>query len=400
MSDTFPVVPQAPSRRFSRAGRSVLLCAAVSLLAASSALAAGIAHTDPGVTADSILIGQSAGFSGTAGEEVKQATRGAQLYFDEVNQRGGVNGRKIQLVSIDDGFEPKRTVANTKQLIQEKQVFALFLYRGTPTTESVLPLLDEYKIPLVAPVSGATSLHTPMHRYLFNVRAKYRSEVGKTVEQISTMGMQRLGVVYSDDSFGRDALEGLKEAVKARNLPAPTLAAYTRNTTAVGDAVKKIKDANPQAVLMFCTAKPCETFVKEYRKSGSYHPIFTLSNVSSPAFVKALGPLARGIGISQVFPSPGDITVPISKEFHLALQGHKDVVESYPGLEGFLSAKILVEGLRRAGKNPTREGLVTGLESMRGADMGGVDVNYSPSSRDGSHFVELTVVGREGQFLR
>lgn len=160
---------------------------------AIGAIIAGFCSTsamaEPGILPSEIIIGQSAAFTGTPAEEVKQATTGAQLYFDQVNKKGGVSGRKIRLESLDDGFDPKRTVENTTKLLNEKNAFALFLYRGTPTTEAVLPMLKEAKVPLIAPVTGATSLHEPMSRYVFNVRSKYRSEVGVMVRQLSSMGL-------------------------------------------------------------------------------------------------------------------------------------------------------------------------------------------------------------------
>ncbi|WP_019142660.1 ABC transporter substrate-binding protein [Noviherbaspirillum massiliense] len=365
-----------------------------------AALGLAASHAEPGVTPGAILIGQSAALTGTPAEEVKQATAGAQLYFDGINKKGGIHGRKIILETMDDGFVPKRTVENTKKLIEEKNVFALFLYRGTPTTEAVLPMITEAKIPLIAPVTGASSLHEPMPRYLFNVRTKYRDEVGVIVRQISAMGMQRLAAVASNDSFGEDALAGLKAAAKERNLPEPVIAKYERNTTAVEGAAKAILAAQPQAVLMFCTAKPCEAFIHEYRRQGGFQPLFALSNVSSRSFIQSLGEQARGLGLTQVFPNPGNITIGVVKEFIHAVKDAPELAESYPALEGFISAKVLAEGLRKAGASPTREGLVAALESFRGADVGGLTLNYSPSSRDGFNFVELTVVGRRGAVVR
>ena len=368
---------------------------------ASAVLACTLpAFADPGVTADRILIGQSAAFTGTPAEEVKQATAGANLYFDGVNRSGGINGRKIVLSSLDDGFEPKRTVDNTHKLIDEQKVFALFLYRGTPTTEAVLPLIRDAKIPLVAPVTGASSLHEPMQRYVFNVRSKYRDEVEKTVSQISAMGMVKLAVFASNDSFGKDAQEGLIASTKLHKLAAPTVATYERNTVAVEPAVAKILAAQPQAVFMFCTAKPCDAFIRQYRAAGGFQPLFTLSNVSSQVFLSGLGPLARGLGITQVFPNPRDITIAIVKEFREALKTHSELSDSYPTFEGFISAKILSEGLRRAGSTPTREGLVTALEDMKTSDLGGLNVHYGPASRTGSTFVELTVIGKNGIVVR
>ena len=358
------------------------------------------ARAEPGITAGTIVIGQSAGFSGSVAEDVKQATAGAQLYFDMVNKRGGIFGRKIVLESLDDGFEPKRTLENTRKLLNEKNAFALFLYRGTPTTESIIPLISEAGVPLIAPVSGASSLHEPMHRYVFNVRARYRDEVGTAVYQLSGMGLQRYAVFVSNDSFGMDALEGLKQAIKKHNLPEPVIANYERNTVAVDGAVKKILDAKPQAVLMFCTAKACSAFIQEYRKAGGTQQLITLSNVSSQVFLQGLGKDARGLGMTQVFPNPRNSTALISKEFLTAIKNRSELSDSYPTLEGFISAKVLVEGLRRAGAKPTRDGLVSALEGMGGFDLGGMSLKYGPASRDGSNFIELTVIGGDGQVLR
>jgi branched-chain amino acid transport system substrate-binding protein len=373
------------------------------VLAAASLAATLIgssAYAEPGVTADRILIGQSAAFTGTTANEVKQATAGAQLYFDILNKQGGIHGRKIVLESLDDGFEPKRTVENTRTLITEKGAFALFLYRGTPTTEAVLSLIKEAKVPLIAPVTGATSLHEPMQRYLFNVRPKYRDEVHMAVEQLAGMGLKKLAVLASNDSFGKDALAGLEEAVKAKKLPAAIVATYERNTVAVEDAVAKILAAQPQAILMFCTAKPCDAFIRQYRKAGGFQALFTLSNVSSPVFIEGLGEYSRGIGMTQAFPSPRDTTLSITKEFQDALKTRADLLPSYPTLEGFIAAKVLTAGLRKAGANPTREGLVAAMEGFNKFDIGGLTLHYSPTSRSGLNFVELTVIGKGGVLMK
>ena len=264
----------------------------------------------------------------------------------------------------------------------------------------MLEIIKDEKIPLIAPVTGASSLHEPMHRYLFNVRPRYRDEVRKTVEQVSSMGMRKIAVLVSNDSFGKDALEGLKTAIKQHNLPEPVIANYERNTIAVTDAVKQILAAQPHVVMMFCTAKPCDAFIRQYRKAGGQQPLFALSNVSSTAFTKGLGQDARGLGITQAFPNPRDTTIPISREFNIALKGASGVPNSYPTFEGYVSAKVLVEGLRKAGAKPTREGLVTALESLKGFDIGGITLNFSPTSRDGSDFIELTVIGTGGFVIR
>ena len=369
-------------------------------LAIGMSLQLSVACAEPGITPHSILIGQSAGFTGNVADEVRQTTEGAKLYFELVNKQGGVFGRKIELESLDDGFDPLKTLENTQKLINEKNAFALFLYRGTPTTEAGLPLLAKAHIPLVAPVTGATSLHEPLNRYVFNVRARYREEVKMAVDQLSGMGLQRFAALVSDDSFGADALEGLKQSLIKHGLPEPIVAKYDRKSLFVGDAVSTILNAKPQAILLFCTAKACTSFIEEYRSSGGTQQLITLSNVASPGFIQDLGKNSRGLGMVQVFPNSANSTVPIVKELIAALKSHTELTNSSQLLEGFVSAKVLVEGLRRAGAAPTRDKLVTALESMGGADLGGVAMRYGPTSRNGSSFIELTVVGNSGQVLR
>lgn len=359
-----------------------------------------VTAAEPGVTADSILIGQSAGFTTTSAAEVKQMTEGAKLYFDDVNKQGGVLGRKITLESMDDAFDGKRAGENTKKLIFEKNVFALFLYRGTPTTEAAMAVIRDAKVPLIASSSGANSLHEPMNRYMFNVRAKFRDEVGLIVRQISTMGMKRLAVIAANDTFGKDAIEGLKVAVKANNLADPLITTYERNSLEVQDAVTKIVAYQPQAVLMICTAKSCDAFIRAYRQAGGNQPLFTLSNTSSKDFLQGLGPLSRGLGMTQVVPNPRNTALGISKEFTIAAKARPELADSYIAFEGYLSAKVLTEGLRRAGPNLTREKLVTALESLKGVDLGGISMNYGPNSRRGSDYIELTVIGKDGIVMR
>ena len=361
--------------------------------------ASTLAYSAQGVTDSEIVIGQSAGFTGTAANEVKQATAGAQAYFDLINQQGGINGRKIVLKSLDDGFDPKRTVANTTELLKD-DVFSLFLYRGTPTTEAALPLINDAKIPLIAPVTGALSLRTPMQRYVFTVRTTYRGEVEALARQIISMGLKHVAVLVSDDSFGKDALTGLDGVIKEGKLQDPLIARYERNSTNVGDAVNKIFDSKPNGILMICTAKSCDAFVRQYRAKGGFQPIFALSNVSSPSFINGLGDLGRGLGITQVFPDPRNTIHPISKEFQQVVKGNTELASSYPAFEGFISAKVLVEGLRGAGRGLTREKLVSSLERLEDFDLGGLRLHFSPTNHSGLDFVELTVVGRDGMLMR
>lgn len=369
----------------------------------SAALALLIAHAvqaEPGVTADKIVIGQSAGFTGSIAGTVKELTAGAQAYFDTVNAQGGIHRRKIVLESMDDGFDPKRTPEVITRLIQEKQVFVLFLSRGTPTNEAAIPILEKYKVPLIGPSTGAMSMYSPPHKYLFPVRPSYHSETFKIVEQLVTMGINRIAIVYTDDSFGKDGLTGTQQAMQQNKLTTVAVASVPRGTTSVQEAVATIAKADPQAVIMTVLADAGVAFVKQMKQAGKSPFFLTLSNNSSNAFIKNLGDDGHGVAVSQVSPYPFAGTTPITKEFQDSIKGRQDVSPSYASMEGFIAAKVLVEGLRRAGPKPTRENLIAALESMRRFDLGGVDVTYGPGIRTGTSYIDITIISRTGKFVR
>jgi ABC-type branched-subunit amino acid transport system substrate-binding protein len=357
------------------------------------------AHAEPGISESTILIGQAAGFTGTVAGSVKEQTAGANAYFELINARGGVHGRKIKLESLDDGFDPKRTPDATRRLIEEKNVFALFLYRGTPTTEAAYPIIEQARIPLIAPSTGAKSMHSPPKKYLFPVRSSYHSEAAKIVEQLTTLGMTKIAVVYVDDSFGKDGLAGVQNAMKAKKLDLVATAGFPRGTSDVAAAVKVISEVQPQAVIMLVSVDSGAAFVKQMNRTDHRAQLITLSNVSSNAFVQALGEDGRGVGVSQVSPYPFTASTSVTREFLQASKDKPAVTVSYAGIEGFIAAKVLVEGLRRAGPQPTREKLIAGLESLKRFDLGGIDVTYGPEDRTGTTFVDLTVIGRDGKFL-
>jgi ABC-type branched-subunit amino acid transport system substrate-binding protein len=361
---------------------------------------AGAAAAEPGITADTILIGQAAGFTGSVAANVKELTAGAKAYFDHVNAKGGVHGRKIVLESMDDGVDPKRTPEVMKKLIEEKNVFAMFLARGTPTTEAGYPVLEAAKVPLIGPSTGAMSMYNPPRKYLFPVRASYHSEIFKIVPQLVNMGITRIAVVYVDDSFGKDGLTGAQQALKNANLTAVAVAGYPRGTINVAAAVETIAKAEPQAVIMVVLLDGGVAFVKEMKKTGRSPVFVALSNNSSNAFIKNLGEDGWGVAVSQVSPYPFSGSTQLTKEFLDILKGKQDVGPSYSSMEGFISAKVLVEGLRRAGKQPTREKLIAGLESMKGYDLGGVDVTYGPGLRTGTSYIDITIIGKNGKFVR
>jgi ABC-type branched-subunit amino acid transport system substrate-binding protein len=358
------------------------------------------ALAEPGISSDRILLGQAAGFTGSVAGTVKELTAGAKAYFDLVNANGGVHGRKIVLESMDDGFDPKKSPDVAKKLIQEKRVFAMFLSRGTPTNEAMYPVLEQAKVPLIAPSTGAMSMYDPPRKYMFPVRASYHSETFKIVGQLMNMGINRIAILYTDDSFGKDGLTGVQAAMKQSGLAAVAVANHPRGTTKVEEAVQTIGKADPQAVIMVTLLDAGVAFVKQMKNSGKNPVFITLSNNSSNAFIKNLGTDGWGVAVSQVSPFPFSRTVPVTKEFQDIIKGKQDVAPSYASMEGFIAAKVLVEGLRRAGPKPTREKLIAGLESMSKFDLGGVDVTYGPRLRTGTTFIDITIISKTGTFVR
>jgi branched-chain amino acid transport system substrate-binding protein len=365
-------------------------------------LFAGAAAAEPGITADKIIIGQAAGFTGSVAGTVKELTAGAQLYFDHVNAKGGVHGRKIVLEQADDGFDPKRSPDVFKKLIEEKQVFAMFLSRGTPTNEAAYPVLEAAKVPLVGPSTGAISMYDPPRKYMFPVRASYQSETYKIVPQLVSMGITRIALLYVNDSFGKDGLAGVQQAMKQANLTPVAVGTHERGGTKVEDAVAAISKADPQAVIMVTLADAGVAFVKQMKAAGRSPMFLTLSNNSSNAFIKNLGVDGLGLAVSQVSPYPFSGGEVVTQEFLKLIRERKekDMAPSYSSIEGFIAAKVLVEGLRRAGKQPTRASLIAGLESMKKYDLGGLEVNYGPNLRAGTSYIDLTIIGKSGKFVR
>jgi ABC-type branched-subunit amino acid transport system substrate-binding protein len=244
------------------------------------------------------------------------------------------------------------------------------------------------------------SMYDPPRKYLFPVRASYRSETFKIVDQLVNMGIGKIAVVYTDDSFGKDCLVGVQQAMKGKNIAPVAVASHQRGSTKVEEAVAIIAKTQPQAVIMTVLADAGVAFVKQMKKTGQTPLFLTLSNNSSNAFIKNLGEDGPGVAVSQVSPYPFSATVPVVKEFQDSIKGKQDVAPSYASIEGFIAAKVLVEGLRRAGPKPTREKLVAALESMRRFDLGGVDVTYGPGIRTGTSYIDITIVSRTGKFVR
>lgn len=360
---------------------------------------------ETGVTGDTILLGQSAALSGLTAKLGKQVNAGATLYFDSVNQQGGVHGRKIVLKVLDDSNEPDETVANTRKLIGDDRVFALFGYVGTVTSEAALPLANQARVPFFAPISGAQTLRTPGNRNVFHVRAGYQEETEAIVRQIRTVGQKRVAVVYNDDAYGKAGLDGVIRALKAMPVDAGMqLVArgdVTRNSVEVGDALQATLGAKPDAVILISSYRTAGMFVKEALRRGYDGQFYNVSFVGTQELAGELGAKGAGVIISQVMPAPGNGTLAVVREYQRLLQAAgKQKDADYAGMEGFIAAKAFVAGLRAAGRDLTRERFVAAMETLRNNDLGGFIVDFSPDNHVGSKFVEMTIINSRGSVVR
>ena len=396
------VISRDAGRHWDRLKKTVVmgfgLCAgcALFLIAANPVQAA-----ERGVTDTEIILGQSAPFTGAAASIGEQYNRGAQAYFDQINAQGGVFGRKITLVKRDDGLVPERTQTNTTLLISQDEVFALFGYTGAANIKAAIPILTEAKVPFFGASSGSDSLRTPFNRYIFNVRASNDREIEKIVEQlVTTYASTGVGVFYQYDSEGWTGLESVERTLKRFKLAPVAVGTVDRNSADVAAAVASILPKNPSTVIMICTYKPAAAFIKEMRRAGYKGQFVNISSVGSQALLAETGKEGYGVLVSQVVPFPWSPSVSVVLEYQKAMASAGSKEYDFTSLEGFIAAKTLVEGLRRAGKNLTREKFITALESIRKIDLGDYTVEFSPTDHSQGKFVELTLIGSLGKFRK
>jgi branched-chain amino acid transport system substrate-binding protein len=347
-----------------------------------------------------LVIGQSAAFTGPAAQLGIQMNAGAKLWFDQQNAAGGVNGQTIELRTADDGYEPDRCKANTDKFIKD-DVFALLGYVGTPTCAAALPLINDAKMPFFGPFTGAEILREPFAKSVFHLRASYYDETELIVKQLTNLGLNRIAVFYQNDAYGKAGLEGTLRALKRRNLEAAATSTVERNTVDVAKAVADLVPANANAIVQISAYKSCAAFIRAARKAGFGGTFYNVSFVGTQALADELGADGLGVAISQVMPYPYTQSVPITREFHAAIAKSEGTVKAnYSSLEGYLAAKVFSEGLRRAGKNPTREQLIAGLESIQRADFGGYSVDFGARDHVASNYVDLSMLTGDGKVRR
>ncbi len=374
----------------------------VARMLAALALAAVI-HA--GAQAGDLVIGQVAPLSGVLASTGKQMVLGPKIYFDHINSKGGIHGARIRHVVYDDGYKVDETVRLTRRLIDDDKAVALVGYAGTANVGELLKqgILSQARIALVAPYTGGEPLRKPFNPNVFHIRAGYADEAEHMVHHLTTLGIKRIGVFYQNDAFGKAGLAGVEQALEKRGLKLAGSASYERNTDDVSGAVAQLAAAHADAIIMISVNKSTAGFVKAYRAAGGAAQLFNISVVDPAELVKLGGQAnVHGLGIAQVVPYPYSPTLPVIKEYRELFRKYApaDAAISYTSFEEFIGAKVLVEGLRRAGPNPTPEKVLQALESLGTFDAGGFQVSFSRDNRIGSKFVEVTVIGRDGTLLR
>ena len=365
--------------------RRMLLGAGAGALLAAAGLPA---LAEDGVTDREIRIGMANALSGPASGLGVDLKAGADAFLARVNAAGGVNGRKIVLVSKDDGYEPEKTAAATKALIEQDKVFALFGYVGTPTSAAAVPLASRASVPYLFPFTGAEFLRNPLNKWVFNVRASYFDETELMVERLTKdAGAKKIALFIQDDAFGEAGKAGVNRALHKRNMKVAEEARYKRNTLEVDEGLAKIKAAAPDGVVFIGTYASLAAVVKKAKAQGIKARFMTVSFIGTAGFIREAGADGDGVYITQVMPSP-DGGAPVVKQF---LQDMKGGPVNYSSLEGYVDAAVLVEALKKTGANPTRTGFVSALEGLS-TDLGGLKVGFSATSHQGAKDVFLTVV--------
>lgn len=361
--------------------------------------AAGAAEV-PGVTTGRILFGQSAALGGPTAELGTEMRRGILAAFEEVNRTGGIGGRRLELRTYDDRYEPEQAIANTRRLIRDDGVFALIGAVGTSTSAASEPIARAAGVPFIAPFTGAEFLRDPALTNVVNIRASYFEETEAMVERlIGDLGILRIGVLYQDDSYGRDGLAGVKRALNGREAKLVGTGAYMRNTAAIKTALLGLNRQHPQAIIVIGAYFPSAVFTQWAQKLGVNALIFNISFVGSEALATTLGPQGDGVYITQVVPLPQGDSIPLLADYRKALVANDASARpSFISLEGYIAGRLTVEVLARSGADPTRESFLSALVNTGAFDIGGFKLNYGPGDNQGSDQVFLTVI-RQGSVV-
>jgi branched-chain amino acid transport system substrate-binding protein len=374
--------------------------AAALLSAALTAGAAGSAAADPGVSDTTIRFGQSAAFDGPAAALGNGMRAGILAAFAEANAAGGVNGRTLELVQYDDGYEPDRAVANTQKLIDEDQVFGLIGAVGTPTCQATQPIATEAGVPFIGPFTGAGFLRDPALGNVINVRASYDQETAAWIEYLTTdLGLSRIAILYQDDGFGRAGLSGVQKAMEARNMALVAEGTYQRNTTAVRSALLDIRRGDPEAVVIVGAYAPVAEFIRLAHSVNLDAVFMNISFVGSNALAADLGTEGEGVLVTQVVPFPYDPSLALVAEYQAALAAHDASLEpGFVSLEGYIVGRLVIAALSGIEGEPTRQALLDAFYSQGTFDIGGLSLSFGEGDNQGLDNVFLTEINAEGGF--
>lgn len=352
-----------------------------------------------------IVVGQSAPLTGEAGATGRGLVLGAKIYFDHINAtEGGVNGQKIVHLVKDDGYQIEGTVRNTKEFIADPRVLALTGLYGTENVTELfkLGLFDKTPLSIIGVSTGAKLLREPLNPTIFHLRASYIEEVDAIVRHVAGLGTKRIAVVYEDNSFGEAGLRAAEDAAKKRDLVLVARATYEQHSTDVREAVKEVIDSKPDSVILIAITPPAAEFIKQFHAAGGRAYLFGISTANVEGLSKVVGATAlQGLGISQVLPFPYSATLPLVSDYQALMKTYgKGSPLSYPSMEGYMNARVLVMALKKAGATPTRASVRQALEGLGQVNLGGYPLNFSPTNHVGSRFVDLTVVSRTGALMR
>lgn len=361
---------------------------------------AGVAHAEQGVTADKIVFGQEAALDGPASALGQGMRDGINAAFAEANKAGGVKGHKLELVSVDDGYEPTKAIAAAKKLIDEEKVFALVGSVGTPTSAAVEPIAQEAAVPFIGPFTGAEFLRDPTKAHVVNVRASYFQETEAMVQHLTEdLGVKSIAIFYQDDSFGQAGLAGVKKALEKRQMSLVAEGTYERNTTAVKSGLLAIQKAKPEAVIMIGAYKPCAEFIKLAQQIKLDAVFVNISFVGSDALAKELGPLGAGVAITQVVPFPQDASIPLVAGYQAAIKAaNPSSAPGFVSLEGYMVGRLVVAALGKIDGDITRKSLLEAITKTGSFDLGGIKLAYGSGNNRGSSEVFLTVLQADGSF--
>ena len=367
-------------------------------------LAAAATHEaragETGVSSDRILFGQAAALDGPSSALGLGMRQGILAAFAEVNAKGGVHGRKLELISRDDGYDPDRSVVQTTRLIEEDKVFALIGAVGTPTTAATVPIATALNVPFIGPFTGAAFLRAPDLHNVVNIRASYGAEAEAWIKHLTEdLHVRNIAIFYQDDAYGRDGLAGVKLALEKRNMELTAEGTFERNTKAVGSALRTLRRVEPEAVVMVGTYGPCAEFIKLAHKSG-FNPIFVnISFVGANALAKELGPEGDGVIVSEVVPFPWDASVKVVADYQAAEKALDPALKpEFVSLEGYLAGRLVAAVLEIAGPDPTRAEMLRLINNVGRFDISGNIMTFGPRSQDAPPKVFLTVIQPDGSF--